>query len=95
MSLPFSEPNSKPSAEHAEADKLSVLLLVLYLNHLSTMKMEVMYSSETSGCLRSAQRYKAVDRNLQIIVLFIIFSLLLKLLPIYRNNSENVAFLSF
>jgi hypothetical protein len=46
-----------------------MLLLVICLAYFSTLKMESICSSETSGSLRTTQRYNTCDR----IILLLIF----------------------
>jgi hypothetical protein len=42
---------------NVECNKSTWLLLVSFLPYISILKMEALYSSETSGCLRTTRRY--------------------------------------
>jgi hypothetical protein len=62
ISSPSSRSKSKPIKQPRRACRL--ILLVSFLAYSSTLKMEVIFSSETSGSLRTIQHYNPGDHTL-------------------------------
>jgi hypothetical protein len=64
--------NMSPPSLWSKSEPCRLLLMVSCLAHFSTPKMEAVYSSEMSHCLRTTQRYNLDDGIRHQLLLFLI-----------------------